>query len=139
MQMRALPVFLAVGFGLLAASALAGELSRPASDGDRVAFLVGRGVAAQSSSRFDLVQCKTEGAACTSDSGCCTNTCRPVGEGRACVAKTVANGDPGPVKKSMPQAGTSDAMEMPTQPGHTNPHPAEQPPQGVAADPNKQP
>lgn len=52
-----------------------------------MAFLTEHGRTANSTPLPQLVACKADGSACAADAECCSGVCKPIGEGRACVAK----------------------------------------------------
>lgn len=51
------------------------------------AFLTEHDGAVRSTPRRQLVDCKADGAPCSADTDCCSGSCKPAAEGRACVPK----------------------------------------------------
>ena len=82
--MRALAIIIAVGLGLAAVPAFAGDQYQHTT---LIGFLTEHGVQAQLSPRIEPAACKAEGGTCTADTDCCTGACKPAGEARVCVPK----------------------------------------------------
>jgi len=90
MRMNAvLPVLsFALLIGIAASPVIACELEQKAAAHRTVtALLTEHGQAANSTPLPQLVACKADGSACAADAECCSGACKPIGEGRACVAK----------------------------------------------------
>jgi hypothetical protein len=82
------PTFFAIFIGIATLPAAACELKRATALHPTVmAFLAGHSRATASTPLPRLVACKADGAACAADAECCSGACKPIGEGRACVAK----------------------------------------------------
>jgi hypothetical protein len=83
-----LAAFFAILIGIPTLPAAACELEQAAASHPTViAFLAEHGRATASTPLPRLVACKADGAACAADAECCSGACKPIGEGRACVAK----------------------------------------------------
>jgi hypothetical protein len=81
-------VSFALLIGIAASPVTACELEQKAASHRTVtAFLTEHGRAATSTPLPQLVACKADGSACAADAECCSGACKPIGEGRACVAK----------------------------------------------------
>jgi len=50
------------------------------------AFLAGHEWAATATPLRQLAACQPDGASCKVDADCCSNACKPIAEGRACVS-----------------------------------------------------
>ncbi len=88
MRMRTvLPILVTLIAGTAYFPAVACELHQAASHPTVTALLVDHGATAQATPIPRLAACKGDGAPCTADADCCSNLCRPIAEGRACVAK----------------------------------------------------
>ena len=89
MRMFAFPTtFSAILIGIATLPAAACELEQAvASHPTLIAFLAEHGRANASTPLRRLVACKADGAPCAADADCCSGACKPIGEGRACVAK----------------------------------------------------
>jgi hypothetical protein len=88
MRMWAVSPVVVVALGLgLAIPAFACDQYQQVSNQTVLAFLSGRGVAAQSVPGRQLAACKEDGSTCTADTDCCSSACKPIAEGRACVPK----------------------------------------------------
>jgi hypothetical protein len=90
MRMHAVPPMLsfALLIGIAVSPVTACELEQKATSHRTVtAFLTEHGRAATSTPLPQLVACKADGSACAADAECCSGACKPIGEGRACVAK----------------------------------------------------
>ena len=90
MRMQAVPLMLsfALLIGSGASPIAACELEQKAASHRTVmAFLTGHYREATSTPVPRLVACKADGSPCAEDAECCSGACKPIGEGRACVAK----------------------------------------------------
>jgi hypothetical protein len=76
-----------IGIAILPAAACELEQAAAASHPTVIAFLAEHNRANASTPLRQLVACKADGAACAADAECCSGACKPIGEGRACVAK----------------------------------------------------
>lgn len=82
-----LPIVVALGVGLAAVPAVAGNSLQPTSNATVLAFLTGHGVTAQSKPEWQLAECKKDGSPCKAGSDCCSGACKDAGEGQTCVPK----------------------------------------------------
>ena len=83
-----LATFFVILLGIATLPAAACELEQAiASHPTVIAFLAEHGRANASTPLRRLVACKADGAACAADADCCSGACKPIGEGRAGVAK----------------------------------------------------
>jgi len=82
------PIFLAllVGVFALPAAACERELAQQSPHSTVSAFFPEQGTATKSTPLWQLAACKPNGATCTADADCCSGACKPIAEGRACVA-----------------------------------------------------
>jgi hypothetical protein len=90
MRIHAVLPMLSFGLSIGTATlpAIACELEQKAASHRTVmAFLTGHYREATSTPVPRLVACKADGSPCAEDAECCSGACKPIGEGRACVAK----------------------------------------------------
>jgi hypothetical protein len=86
-QMVSLVMGLCTGVAVLPAVACELHQAQQASGRTVTAFLPEHGLPAQSLQGRQLAACKPDGQPCTADGDCCSGSCKPIAEGRACVSK----------------------------------------------------
>ena len=89
MRVRIISLIVGAFVGVAALPAVGCELHQAQQKSDRTvtALLAEHGRSAQSVQDRQLAACKPDGGPCTTDSDCCSGSCKPIAEGRACVSK----------------------------------------------------